>query len=102
MSKSKTTKDVKQGAKGKAHESEKYSTAKSKFFEPVLEISDLEPFEYTSLKPDLMKFEEAKRKFGNYIFKLYPGVDTIILSDADARFHPPVRALPQAVVIVPR
>ena len=70
MSKNKGVKDVKQGAKEKAHDSEKYVAAKSKTFKPVLEISDLDPFEYTPLKPDLMKFEEAKRKFGTYVSQL--------------------------------
>ena len=45
MPKSRAVKDVEQGAKVKAPDSEKYTAAKSKTFKPVLEISDLDPFE---------------------------------------------------------
>ena len=55
MSQNKVTRDVKSGYKAKAHDAEKCTAAKYKTFKPVLEISDLNPFEY-SLKPDLMKF----------------------------------------------
>lgn len=49
--------------------------------------------------PDLMKFEEAKRKFRTYVSQLYPGVDTIIMSDVDAQFDPAVRAQPQVTAV---